>query len=252
MCELPGRRPELLDGVVGQDRCVPDRDVHDRHHEQRPVTRHEELDHGCLGSFAELDHRAREGGLGECSGGARTEQVNDHDRVVNAGSGWNREHERVAEERVGEMIEGIRQVLFLAALSVQPGHAIEDLSSADSVEDAAEGGPGRRRGARQLTSHRHAVDDDRQAGPLADMFEQGGRLRPGIGLERCGQRAGGTGPARQVPLEVELGDPPVAPEILVGGGRRALGEAVEGSLAPVGEPIGPAETPRRVTGEGKG
>ena len=56
--------------------------------------------------------------------------------------------------------------------------------------------PARRGCRRQLAGHGHAVDDDGQAGALADMFEQRGRLRPGVGLERRLQAAGG----RPVPL----------------------------------------------------
>ena len=114
MRKLPSAGTELLDGVVGQQRCVPDGDVDDRNHEKRAVAGDEELDDSCFGRLAEIDHRARGDGLSHVGGPARTEQVHDDYRVVDASSGGNREHDRIAKEGVGKMIEHVGLVLFLS------------------------------------------------------------------------------------------------------------------------------------------
>ena len=118
MSELPGAGAELLDGVVGQDRGVPDGDVDDRARPEAapsPETK-SSITVASAASPSSITVRGK-AAWASSAGRARAEQVHDHDRVLDARPSRDREHERVPEEGVGEMVEGVRLVLLLAALA---------------------------------------------------------------------------------------------------------------------------------------
>ena len=178
--------------------------------------------------------------------------MHDDDRVIDARSGGHREHDRVAEESVGKMIEHVGLVLFLAGRGVQPRHLVEDVGAPGVVEDATEDGSSRRRGGRQLERDRDAIDDHGETRALADVREEAGRLRPGVSLARRPQPGGVTGATRHIPIEIELGDPAVAPEVLVDHRRWARGELLQRCETPLDEPLRAAETPGGLSAERNG
>jgi len=162
--------------------------------------------------------------------------------VIDARSGGHREHDRVAEESVGKMIEHV------GSCSSLPVAEFSLVTWSRTSEPGSRGGRYRGRfqspsRGRQLERDRDAIDDHGETRALADVREEAGRLRPGVSLERRPQPGGVTGATRHIPIEIELGDPAVAPEVLVDHRRWARGELLQRCETPLDEPLRAAETP---------
>ena len=183
MADLPGLHTELLNGVIGKDRPVADRDVDDRHDEDRVIARDPQFNDFRLRRLAKFDHRALEDALSELGGVARAEKMHDDDGMFDSRPRGDREHEGVAQERICEVVEGVGLVLLFTGLGIELHHLIERGCATLVVEDARQDDPASRGGRRQLQGQRDAIYDDGKARTRTHVLQESGRVWPGVWLE---------------------------------------------------------------------
>ena len=234
-CDLPRVRAVFLHRHVANVRAVAQHELDDRIDQVGRVRRMamggaEPVEDGDLGALAGHHERVREAGEA-----VTLRPVQHHDRLVDDDTGGDLHHRAAGQERVVQDGERVgrcvgahaEHVLHVGALArCQPAdlHALGDEFLVERVV------------------HDSTVPHDDQTGPLAGLC--GHRAPAGRGLVAgLAELLRGN---RTEPIEVELVDPAVAPDLLFGGGPAEVLEFLRGGAPTLGEPIGTGKCSRRV------
>ena len=189
----------------------------------------EAVEHRDLGALARDDERVREAGEP-----VALRPVQHHDRLRDDDTGGNL-HDRAAGEegvvqhgervgrRVGAHAEHVFHVGLLAGRQAADLHALGDEVFVERVV------------------HDATVPDDDEARTLAGFRGDG----PAAGRALVSGLSELLDGNRTEPVEIEVGDPAVAPDLLFGGGPTHVGELLHGREPTSGKPIGTRECSRR-------
>ena len=217
--QLPGAAAERLDGHVGQLGPVAHRQLGDRDHQsfgRGPGRRHQPVPHAdeqaAVGVDDDLHDRGGGPGAGPHHGarehraaGGTGDDVDDHDGTGGPGRGLDVDQHRVDGERVVEEREVVRVGQHRAEQGVAVGVVGRTPQRHHVVVDGGgEGG-------------QHAVDGDDESAPGPEPVHQ---CVDALGGRRTGVVPGADVTRRLEPVEVELVDPAVAPDLVLLGRER--------------------------------